>query len=204
MRSEIVPYQIGAITIPVRKHNRNVWLSQKQISELLDLKQSTISRHTSNFKNEVPDADTCYAKFAYTGDDGRTFQVEHYNMDVILYIGFRAQKSDRVIAFRQWVADVIEERLSVFKKARIEERQNFEGVKGLIANCIDYDPKSKQCHYYFAVVQNKLLYAITGCTAADLIATRVSHEKPNLGLQTWKEADIALTDEYLEVSNCAF
>lgn len=176
---------------------RAVWLTADQIAALLDVTRQNVYQHINNFKKitALQQVENSVKNFLTNPDDART-ATEHYSVDVLIYIAYRMNRqetNDRVQQFRQWVAGIVDRYLR--GDLRTAERHTFDGVKDLLAyTSVDYDKSSPEAALYFATIQNKLLYAATGHTAAELIAGRANHHQPNMGLQTWKGGNITLGD----------
>ena len=199
-----------------------VWLSIDQMAELFQRDKSTISRHIKNIFTEGElQRDSVVAKFATTASDGKTYQVEYYNLDVIISVGYRV-KSKRGVQFRIWATNLIKEYMKkgfvldddrlkelggggYFKELlerirdiRASEKVFYRQVLEIYATSIDYDPAADISIQFFKKVQNKIHYAIHGETAAETIYHRADAEKEFMGLTTFsgnqptlKEAKIA-------------
>ncbi|EFN03505.1 hypothetical protein appser13_3050 [Actinobacillus pleuropneumoniae serovar 13 str. N273] len=169
------------------------WLSLDQMADLFDRDKSTISRHIKNiFKEGELVKDSVVANFATTALDGKTYQVDYYNLDVIISVGYRV-KSLRGTQFRQWASGILKEYLkkgfamdddllkglgggNYFKELlerirdiRSSEKVMYRQVLDLYATAIDYDPKSEESLQFFKIIQNKLHYAAHGHTASEVI-----------------------------------
>ena len=187
-----------------------VWLSIDQMAELFQRDKSTISRHIKNiFAEGELERDSVVAKFATTAADGKTYQVEFYNLDVIISVGYRV-KSKRGTQFRIWATGILKEYMrkgfaldderlknlgggGYFKELlerirdiRASEKVFYRQVLEIYATSIDYDPKAEISIVFFKKVQNKIHYAIHGQTAAEVIYTRADAEKEFMGLTTFK------------------
>jgi hypothetical protein len=186
-----------------------VWLSLDQMAELFQRDKSTISKHIKNIFSEGELVrESVVAKFATTAKDGKTYQVEYYNLDVIISVGYRV-KSKRGVQFRIWATNILkeymrkgfaldDERLNnlggggYFKELlerirdiRASEKVFYRQVLEIYATSIDYDPKAEISIQFFKKVQNKIHYAIHGQTAAEVIYTRADAEKEFMGLTTF-------------------
>ena len=186
-----------------------VWLSIDQMAELFQRDKSTISRHIKNiFAEGELERDSVVAKFATTAADGKTYQVEFYNLDVIISVGYRV-KSRRGVQFRIWATGILKEYMrkgfaldderlknlgggGYFKELlerirdiRASEKVFYRQVLEIYATSIDYDPKAEISVQFFRKVQNKIHYAIHGQTAAEVIYTRADAEKEFMGLTTF-------------------
>jgi hypothetical protein len=225
-QSQLILYQTedGQTQIQVVMQEDTVWLTQKEMAELFQRDKSVISRHIQNiFKEGELPPEATVAKIATVQQEGErmiTREVEYYNLDVIISVGYRV-KSHRGTQFRIWATGTLREYLVkgfVLNDARLEgsernyfdelvervrrirtsEQQFYRKVLDIFATSIDYDPKAAQAQEFFATVQNKFHYAIHGRTAAELIAERVNSQSPAMGLTNWsgqvvtaKEARIA-------------
>ena len=218
--SEIIIYQTedGLAKIDVRLENETVWLSLDQMAELFQRDKSTISRHIKNIFSEGElIRDSVVANYATTATDGKTYQVDYYNLDVIISVGYRV-KSYRGTQFRQWATARLkeylikgftldDERLKGYgggnywkelldriRDIRSSEKVLYRQVLDLYATSVDYDPKSEESIRFFAIVQNKLHYAAHGRTAAEVIFERADSDKPFMGLTTFQGELPALKD----------
>ncbi len=226
--------QDGEVRVDVFVHNESVWLTQKAMQDLFDRSKSTVSEHISNvFKEGELDENQVVRKFRTTADDGKDYEVSYYNLDVIISVGYRI-KSQRGTQFRIWATrtlkefiikgfvlddrrlkqggqvfgkDYFEELLERIREIRASERRFYQKITDIYAQCsIDYDANSETTQNFYKTVQNKLHWAITGNTAAEIIHKRVDSKKLNMGLTTWKnspegkilKADIGIAKNYLE------
>jgi hypothetical protein len=226
--------QDGEVRVDVFVHNESVWLTQKAMQDLFDRSKSTVSEHISNvFKEGELDENQVVRKFRTTADDGKDYEVSYYNLDVIISVGYRI-KSQRGTQFRIWATktlkefiikgfvlddkrlkqagqvfgkDYFEELLERIREIRASERRFYQKITDIYAQCsIDYDANSELAQNFYKTVQNKLHWAITGNTAAEIIHKRVDSQKSNMGLTTWKnspegkllKSDIGTAKNYLE------
>ena len=224
-------YQIQGpkIRVQVRLSGNTVWLSLTKMAELFDRDKSVISKHILNILSEGElEKRQTVAKFATVQREGsRTVErlIEYYNLDMILAVGYRV-RSPRGIQFRRWATTVLKEylvkgfamdddRLKQAEKwdyfdewlerirdIRASEKRFYQKVRDIYATAIDYDKKSEQAKAFFKQVQNKMLWAITGKTAAELIMSRSDSKKPNMGLTTWRSSrvhkeDVVIAKNYL-------
>ncbi len=201
----------GNTEIEVSLEGETIWLSQKQMAELFDKDRKTITEHIGNvFKEgELTEKSVC-RKFQHTAKDGKKYNVNFYNLDVIISVGYRV-KSLRGTQFRIWATQKLkeymvkgfvmdderlsegglrkgffEEWLERVRKIRFSERNLYEKVKDIFATSVDYDPRTDMTREFYATMQNKFHYAITGKTAAELVVNRISGKKENLGMTNWK------------------
>lgn len=204
----------GSNKIRVFVANEDVWITQAAMVEAFGIDKSGVSRHLKNiFDDGELEKEAVVAKIATTGTDGKTYQVEHYNLDAILSVGFRAN-SRKAIQFRRWSNSVLkeylikgfamdderlkqgnnlfendyfEELLERIRDIRASERRFYQKVTDIYTTCsYDYDSKSDLSKEFFAHAQNKLEYAVVGMTAAEIIKARADYNLPNMGLTTWK------------------
>ncbi len=227
--SEIIIYQTAdqEIRIQTRLQDETVWLNRNQMAELFNRDIKTIGKHINNIFNERElDKISVVANFATTAEDGKTYQVEYYNLDVIISIGYRV-KSKQGTKFRQWATKRIheylvkgftmdddrlkqegarsryfEELLQRIRDIRSSERNFYQKVTDIYATSIDYRKDDKLTKEFFATVQNKIHYAIHGKTAAELINDRVDSNKPFMGLTNFQgkyitTRDIGIAKNYL-------
>lgn len=219
-RGEIIIYQTedGLTKINVNLQNETVWLSLDQMAELFQRDKSTISRHIKNVFNEGElTKNSVVANYATTASDGKTYQVEYYNLDVIISVGYRV-KSLRGTQFRIWANSVLKEYiikgfamdderlkgnsggnywkelLDRIRDIRSSEKVLYRQVLDLYATSVDYDPKSETSIQFFKIVQNKLHYAAHGHTAAEVIYERADAERPFMGLTSFAGELPALKD----------
>jgi len=208
--------QDGDIRVDVFVNDETVWLTQKAMQELFDRSKSTVSEHISNiFKEGELEENQVVRKFRTTADDGKEYEVSNYNLDVIISVGYRI-KSQRGTNFRIWATktlkefiikgfvlddkrlkqgghlfgkDYFEELLERIREIRASERRFYQKITDIYAQCsIDYDFKSNLTLNFYKTVQNKLHWAITGNTAAEIIDSRSNAENPNMGLTTWRNS----------------
>lgn len=205
---EVIIYKTedGLTRLSVNLKDETVWLSLNQIAELFERDKSTISKHIKHvFEEGELEEKAVVAYFATTAADGKEYQVEYYNLDVIISVGYRV-KSKRGTQFRIWANKVLKEYLikgfamdderlkgrgggdywkelfERIKDIRSSEKLMYRQVLDLYATAIDYDPKAKESKKFFAIVQNKLHYATHGHTAAELIFERADAGKKNVGM----------------------
>jgi hypothetical protein len=219
--------QDGKLKIDVRFQGETVWLSLNQLAELFQRDKSVISRHIKNLFDEGELVrGSVVAESATTAADGKTYQVEFYNLDVIISVGYRV-KSLRGTQFRIWATqllreyvvkgfvldderlknpdqpfDYFEELTRRIQDIRTSERRFYQKITDIYATSIDYDPTQEVSIRFFQTVQNKVHWAITGHTAAEIVHDRVDAAKPNIGLTNWRGAtirkqDVAIAKNYL-------
>lgn len=215
----------GAAQIQLRAVGGTVWLSLNQIADLFGRDKSVISRHIKAiFEDGELAMDSVVARHATTASDGKTYQVDHYNLDVVLAVGYRV-RSPRATQFRRWATTVLreylikgfvmddarlkdsaydyfDELLERIRDIRASEARFYQKIRDILALSEDYDPKSGAAQEFYATIQNKMLFAVAGGTAAELIKSRANPDAPNMGLTTWKGAvvrkgDVTTAKNYL-------
>lgn len=231
---EILMYQNteGNIKIDVHLEEETVWLSQAQMGILFNKDKRTISEHISNvFKEGELDENSVVRNFRTTANDGKTYDVNHYNLDVIISVGYRV-KSKQGTQFRIWATQRLKEYIvkgfslnderfksgnsmnyftelqERIREIRISERFFYQKIKDIYKTSIDYDPNDEKTILFFKVVQNKLLWAISEQTAAELVYRRVDASLPLLGMKSFykktassvKKADVSIAKNYLDES----
>lgn len=223
----------GEVKLGVFVSDETLWLSQKNMAELFDVSVSTINEHLKNiFTTKELNKESVIRNFRITASDGKNYATNFYNLDAIIAVGYRVN-SRRATQFRIWATNVLkefiikgfvldDERLKqgerTFKEdffkellervrsIRASERRIYQQITDIFAECsIDYDPKSKTTKEFFATVQNRFHYAITGQTAAEIIYQKANSQEPFMGLSTWKNApegrilasDVTIAKNYL-------
>jgi hypothetical protein len=232
--NQITVYQTpdGKINIEVLYANENIWLPQKRIAELFDVDRSVVTKHLKNIfsENELQEDSVC-ANYAHTAEDGKEYQTKFYSLEAIIAVGYRVN-SERGTQFRQWAISILQQyihkgfaidsdrfkfgsRFSVryfddlleeIRDIRSSERMLYQKITDIYATSIDYSVKADDTKQFFATVQNKLHFAITGQTAAEIIAARAKSDKPNMGLTSWRKApggkimpdDVVIAKNYLD------
>ena len=226
---EFIIYQTddGLTKINVNMQEETVWLSLDQMAELFQRDKSTISRHIKKiFEEGELQRNSVVANFATTAADGKVYNVDYYNLDVIISVGYRV-KSQRGVQFRIWATNVLKEYmikgfamdderlkgnaggnywkelLDRIRDIRSSEKVLYRQVLDLYATSVDYDPRSDESVKFFKIVQNKLHYAAHGHTAAEVIYERADAEKPFMGLTSFSGElpalkDIGIAKNYLQ------
>ncbi|MDD2208233.1 MAG: virulence RhuM family protein [Bacilli bacterium] len=215
IKNEIVIYNDDDnIRVEVIYGNETVWLPLMKIAELFNRDKSVISRHIKNIFEENELDNSVVANFATTATDGKTYQVDYYNLDMIISIGYRVN-SKVAVKFRKWATKILkdymiqgfaldDERFMQGKKGdqeyfkrllerikliRTSERMFYQKITDIFAECsIDYDKTSEIARDFYATIQNKFHYAITKNTAAEIIYTRADSKKDNMGLTNWRKS----------------
>lgn len=222
----------GAIRVEVLFEEESFWLTQKRMAELFEVTVPTINEHLKNvFKTNELNEDSVIRKFRMTADDGKSYLTSFYNLDAIIAVGYRVN-SRQATQFRIWATSVLrefivkgfvldDERLKQGKKfgkdyfddllekireIRASERRFNLKLTDIYEQCsIDYRENDEVTKKFFKTVQNKLHWAITGKTAAEIVASRADANKPYMGLKTWKNApsgkivksDVSIAKNYL-------
>jgi len=201
-------------TIEVRYEDETIWLSQKLMAELFNVKIPTINEHLKKiFSSGELDENSVIRKFLITASDGKNYNTKYYNLDAVISVGYRVN-STRATQFRQWATQVLKEYaikgyvldrkrmengsfidedyfehlLEEIREIRLSERRFYQKVTDIYATSIDYNKNAPTTRDFFAKVQNKLHYAIHQHTAAELIVKRSDSEKTHMGLTSWKNS----------------
>ncbi len=207
----------GHVRVEILLHNENLWLTQAQIAALFGVDRSVVTKHLKNIyaDEELAKEATCAncAQVQQEGERRVTRQVELYNLDAIISVGYRVNSRNATL-FRIWATerlkeyiikgftmdderlknpnqpfgkDYFEEQLARIRDIRSSERRFYQKITDIYAKCSsDYDPNHPMTQQFFATVQNKLHFAITGQTAAEIIHGRANHAQENMGLTNWK------------------
>ena len=219
--------QDGRASVVLYARDGSVWMNQNQLAELFDTSKPNISMHISNIlsENELHQ-DSVVKNYLTPAADGKQYDVTFYSLDMILAIGFRV-RSKRGTQFRIWAnqhlkeylikgftmdderlknpngrPDYFDELLERIREIRASEKRFYQKVRDLLALSSDYDSTDKATQMFFAETQNKLLYAVTGQTAAEIIVNRADASEPNMALTSWKgnvvrKQDIFTAKNYL-------
>ncbi|MBI2258344.1 MAG: virulence RhuM family protein [Flavobacteriia bacterium] len=215
------------ISVDVRMNDETVWLTQEQMTMLFDKAKSTISEHIKHiFEEKELDENSVVRKFRTTATDGKNYEVNYFNLDVIISVGYRV-KSLRGTQFRQWATKRLneyirkgytmdderlknlggggywKELLQRIRDIRASEKVFYRQILEIYATSIDYDPKSEVSISFFKKVQNKIHYAVHGQTAAEVIFNRADAEKEFMGLMTFSGErpylkDVIVAKNYLD------
>lgn len=226
--TELVMYttEDGLTKVEANFDQDTVWLSLEQMSDLFQRDKSTISRHIKNvFAEGELTRDSVVANFATTAADGKTYQVDYYNLDVIISVGYRV-KSLRGTQFRIWASSILKEYmrkgfaldderlkgtgggnywkelLDRIRDIRSSEKVLYRQVLDLYATSVDYDPNTEESVRFFKIVQNKLHFAAHGHTAAEVVYQRADADKPFMGMMSFpgdhpKLKDVGIAKNYL-------
>ncbi|NOY96074.1 MAG: virulence RhuM family protein, partial [Chlorobi bacterium] len=205
----------GKVKVEIFFHDENIWLTQKRMAELFGVQRPAITKHLGNiFKENELNEDSVSSILEHTADDGKRYSTKYYNLDAIISVGYRVN-SAQATQFRIWATerlkeylikgfildderlkngkyfgkDYFQELLERVRSIRASERRIYQQITDIFAECsIDYDPKSQTTKNFYATVQNKFHFAITGQTAAEIIYKNANANKDFMGLKTWKSA----------------
>ena len=222
----------GAVKVDVFFREETVWLTQKALAELFGVKRPAITKHLGNiFQTGELLEDSVSSILEHTAGDGKKYATKYYNLDAIIAVGYRVN-SYQATQFRIWATrtlrefiikgfvldderlkqgkqvfgkDYFDELLERIREIRASERRFYQKITDLYALAVDYDPNAPMTQEFFAMVQNKLHWAITGQTAAEIIYARADATKLYMGLTTWKHAprgkilksDVTVAKNYL-------
>ena len=212
--------QDGKVKLSLYARDGSVWMNQNQIAELFDTSKQSISYHIINIleDNEL-DENSVVKNYLTTASDGKSYEVTFYSLDMILAIGFRV-RSKRGIQFRQWAnrnlkeymikgfvidddrPDYFDELLARIRDIRASQKRFYQKVRDLFKLSNDYDETDKATQMFFTETQNKLLFAVTNQTAAEIVVSRADAQEQNMGLTSWKgtivrKGDIFIAKNYL-------
>ena len=227
-----LPEENGKVQVIIR--DETLWCTQKAMAQLFGVDRTVVSKHLKNiFESSELQQDSVCAKFAHTAEDGKIYNTQFYNLDAVISVGYRVN-SLQATRFRQWATKILNEYIkkgfaldddrlkqgtAVFGKdyfrellervrsIRTSERRIWQQITDIYAECsIDYDKNSPTTHDFYAMIQNRFHYAITGQTAAEIIYTKADHTQEHMGLTTWKNApdgrilksDVSIAKNYLQ------
>jgi hypothetical protein len=225
---EIILYTTadGLTKIQLKAQDGTVWLTQDDIANLFQKARSTISEHIQHIFNEHElDPNSVCRNFRRTASDQKTYEIQHYNLDLILSVGYRV-KSPRGTQFRQWATtilreylvkgftmddarlkdpigwDYFDELLERIREIRASEKRFYQKIKDIYTLSVDYQSNAKETQIFFQTVQNKMLWSVTRKTAAELLIERSDPTLPNMGLTSWKgsrvrKGDVGTAKNYL-------
>lgn len=202
-------------SVEVRYEDENIWITQKMLAVLYEVETNTINYHIKKiFEDSELSEDSVIRNFRITASDGKSYDTKHYNLQMIIAVGFKVN-SERAVQFRKWVNSIakeytikgyamdderlkndgsiltkkyFEEQLERIREIRSSERKFYQKITDIYATAIDYDRDAKSTKRFYATVQNKMHYAIHGHTAAELIVERANSTKEHMGLTTWQDA----------------
>jgi len=223
----------GKVKVEIFLRNKTIWLTQDKIALLFGVQRPAITKHLKNiFETGELQEDSVSSILEHTAEDGKTYKTKFYNLDTIISVGYRVN-STKATHFRIWATerlkeyiikgftmdderlknpenifgqDYFEEQLARIRNIRSSERRFYQKITDIYAQCsTDYDPNEEITKQFFATVQNKLHFAISGQTAAEIIRSRVDNKKPNIGLTNWtnspkgviRKTDVSIAKNYL-------
>lgn len=229
MATDLILYtsEDGKSRVSLYARDGSVWLNQQQMAELFATSKQNVSLHINNIlKDKELDTNSVVKDYLTTAPDGKSYMVKYFSLEMIMAVGFRV-RSVRGVQFRQWATrnlseylrkgfiidderlknpdgrpDYFDELLARIRDIRASEKRFYQKVRDLFALSVDYDASDKATQMFYASTQNKLLYAITGYTAAELICQRANADEPNMGLTSWnghivRKQDIIIAKNYL-------
>jgi len=202
-------------SVEVRYEDENIWITQKMLAILYEVETNTINYHIKKiFEDSELEEDSVIRNFRITASDGKSYDTKHYNLQMIIAVGFKVN-SERAVQFRKWVNNIakeytikgfamdderlkndgsiltkkyFEEQLERIREIRSSERKFYQKITDIYATAIDYDRDAVATKRFYATVQNKMHYAVHGHTAAELIVERADARKEHMGLTTWQDA----------------
>jgi len=223
----------GKIKLDVRLENDSIWLTQMQIAELFQSTKQNVGQHLKKvFAEGELDPNSVVKDFFTTATDGKQYRTQFYNLDAIISVGYRI-KSGVATRFRIWATqrlreyivkgfvldderlknpdqpfDYFEELMRRIQDIRTSERRFYQKITDIYATSLDYDPTQPISITFFQTVQNKLHWAITGQTAAEIVHSRADSSKPNMGLTSWRgtnvrKQDVSIAKNYLSAEELA-
>lgn len=212
-------------SVEMRYEDENIWLTQKMMATLYDVSVPAINQHLKRiFADNELDRGATIKKYLIVqteGDRQVQREVEHYNLQAIIAVGFKIE-NERAVQFRKWASQIVkdytiqgwtmdverlkqggnltdeffERQLEQIREIRLSERKFYQKVTDIYATSLDYDPTAKATQRFFAAVQNKMHYAVHGNTAAEVIVDRADHQKENMGLTSWEGAPSGKIHKY--------
>ena len=217
----------GTACVALMARDGNIWLNQNQMAELFATSKQVVSHHVSNIlKDRELSAEAVVKQYLTTASDGKTYNVVFYSLEMIIAVGYRV-RGVRGTQFRQWATqhlseylvkgftidterlknpdgrpDYFDELLAKIRDIRASEKRFYQKIRDLFALSSDYRSDDKSTQMFFAATQNKLLYAVTNQTAAEIISARANANEPNMGLTSWqgsvvRRGDIVIAKNYL-------
>ena len=226
-----LPDEDGKVQVIIR--DETLWCTQKAMAQLFGVDRTVVSKHLKNiFESSELQQDSVCAKFAHTAEDGKIYNTQFYNLDAVISVGYRVN-SLQATRFRQWTTkilneyikkgfvlnddrlkqgetvfgqDYFQELLERIRSIRASERRIWQKITDIYAECsIDYDKDSPTTHDFYAMIQNRFHYAITGQTVAEIVYHNADHAKEHMGLTTWKnspngrilKSDVTVAKNYL-------
>ena len=203
--------------------DESIWLTQKMLAQLYDVNVRTVNEHLKKiFADSELQEDSVIRKFRITATDGKNYNTQHYKLPAIIAVGYKVN-SERAVQFRKWATGIIEqftikayvmdderikaggsiltdryfeEQLQRIREIRLSERKFYQKITDIYATAIDYDVTAQAPKRFFAMVQNKLHWAIHGQTAAEVVYHRADAAKDHMGLTTWKDAPLGKIQKF--------
>lgn len=221
-----------ADSIELRYEDENIWLTQKMMAELYGVTVAAINQHIKKvLEDRELTEDSVIKKYLITAADGKQYNTNHYNLQMIIAVGFKVN-NERAVQFRKWANTIVKEYtikgfvldderlknggtiltkeyfnvlLERIREIRLSERKFYQKITDIYATSIDYDKDAKTTKDFFAKVQNKMHFAVSGNTAAEIIYNRADSEKEHMGLTSWRDApdgkilksDVVIAKNYL-------
>jgi len=210
-------------SVEMRYEDENIWLTQKMMAELYNVKTNTINYHIKKiFEDNELDENSVVRNFRITASDGKLYNAIHYNLQMIIAVGFKID-NERAVQFRKWANEIVkcftiqgwvmdderlknggsvltkeyfEKQLEKIREIRMSERKFYQKITDIYATALDYDPAASATKRFFAAVQNKIHYAIYGQTAAEVIYDRADADKEHMGLTSWDGAPTGKIHKY--------
>lgn len=218
-------------SVEMRYEDENIWLTQKMMASLYDVTVSAINQHLKRiFEDGELLVEAVIKDYLITADDGKNYRAKHYNLQAVIAVGFKINNA-RAVQFRKWAGQIVKDytiqgwvmdverlkkghlftdeyfdrQLEYIREIRLSERKFYQKVTDLYASAFDYDKDAQTTRSFFALVQNKLHWAVHRHTAAELIVARADASKANMGLTHWEAApqgkviksDVAVAKNYL-------
>lgn len=204
----------SADSMEMRYEDENIWLTQRMMAQLYDVSVQNIGQHIKKILDDGELVENAVVKkYFITAADGKQYSTKHYNLQMIIAVGFKVN-NDRAVRFRKWSGQIVkdytiqgwtmdkerlkkghmftdeyfERQLQNIREIRLSERKFYQKITDLYATAFDYDKDAKTTRYFFQTVQNKMHWAVHRHTAAELIVERADAEKEHMGLTTWEAA----------------
>ena len=213
----------GRENIELRYEDENIWLTQKLMATLYGVSIAAINQHIKKiFEDRELDESSVIKKYLITATDGKNYNTIHYNLQMIIAVGFKIN-NERAVQFRKWANQIVkdytiqgwvmdeprlkyggtiltkdyfEKQLQRVREIRLSERRFYQKITDIYATSVDYDPSAKATKRFFATVANKMHYAVHGYTAAEVIVARADSTKEYMGLTTWEDAPNGKIQKY--------
>ncbi|MFW2515419.1 RhuM family protein [Aliarcobacter butzleri] len=216
--------QDGKTNLDIKLEDETLWLSQKQLAEVFGKSIKTINEHIINiFEEQELDENSVIRNYRTTANDGKNYDVKHYNLDMVIALGFRVRSSNGT-QFRIWAKEKLKEYIikgfvldderfkngkakdyfdelqNRLREIRLSERFFYQKIKDIYMTSIDYDAKDEKTIEFFKIVQNKLLWAVSTQTAAELVHNRVDISKPLLGMSSFDKENKNITKKDVSIA----